>query len=154
MQLPTISPTKIFRSLVETTGFFVNYRASSDLATVSVQPCAARLPTRDPGVAGDVDTCLYHLDLHAGIRHVLVHLPDFRAEIPQVGVENADALTSGWCLGLSFLAADGPRPAFRFATAACRCRHGNWPQGQSPTAACKCCLPSNTCLGHRLSRQL
>ena len=43
MQRPTISPTKIFRSLVETTGGFVNYRASSDLATVSVQPCAARL---------------------------------------------------------------------------------------------------------------
>ena len=36
MQRPTIYPTKIFRCLVETTGFFVNYRASSDLATVSM----------------------------------------------------------------------------------------------------------------------
>ena len=66
------------------------------------RPPVAVLPKRDQGVAGDVDTCLYHLDLHAGIRHVLVHLADFRAEIPQVGVENVDVLTSRWCLSLSF----------------------------------------------------
>ena len=38
MQRPTISPTKIFRIVVETTGDFANYRASSDLATVSNMP--------------------------------------------------------------------------------------------------------------------
>ena len=41
------------------------------------RPPVAVLPKRDRGVAGDLDTYLYHLDLHAGIRHVLVYLADF-----------------------------------------------------------------------------